>query len=81
LIDEQTHWNLLLREKTVPEYYEGPEAGTRFRKAVDQVLAVSREEIECREKEYQVQQALKPKRGPKRKVKPSASGHESGGKD
>jgi hypothetical protein len=52
-----------------------------FTKLLDHVLSVPHEEIQRREKEYQRQQALKPKRGPKRKAKSSASGHESGDKD
>lgn len=53
-----------------------------FDNLVDRVLAVPHSEIVRREKEYQDQQAQKPKRpGPKRKVKPSAVGHESGDKD
>jgi hypothetical protein len=53
-----------------------------FDNLVDRVLSVPHEEILRREKEYQKQQALKPKRsGPKRKVKPSAVGHESSDKD
>jgi hypothetical protein len=54
----------------------------KFTELVDQVLAVPHTEILRREKEYQKQQALKPKRsGPKRKVKPSAVGHEPDDKD
>jgi hypothetical protein len=50
----------------------------KFNNVVDQVLAVPHEEIMRREKEYQELSAKNPKRrGPKRKVKPSASGHES----
>jgi hypothetical protein len=45
-----------------------------FDKLVGRVLSVPREEILRREKEYQKQAAQNPKRrGPKRKVKPSAS--------
>jgi hypothetical protein len=45
-----------------------------FTKLVDRVLSVPRVEILRREKRYQEQAALNPKRrGPKRKVKPSAS--------
>jgi hypothetical protein len=44
-----------------------------FTKLVDRVLSVPRTEIQRREQEYQKQAALNPKRrGPKRKVKPSA---------
>jgi len=41
---------------------------------VDRVLAVSREEMKRREEEYRKRADANPKkRGPKRKVKPSAS--------
>jgi hypothetical protein len=53
-----------------------------FTKLVDRVLSVPHSEILLREKEYQKQAAQNPKRrGPKRKVKPSAVGHESTDKD
>jgi hypothetical protein len=53
-----------------------------FTKLVDRVLAVPHEEILRREKEYQEQAARNPKRrGPKRKVKPSAGAHEPNDKD
>jgi hypothetical protein len=53
-----------------------------FTRLVDQVLSVPRDEIIRREKEYQKQSALKPKRpGPKRKVKLSVVGHEPSDKD
>jgi hypothetical protein len=53
-----------------------------FDELVDRVLSVPHSEILRREKEYQERQAQKPKRsGPKRKVKPSAVGHESSDKD
>jgi hypothetical protein len=46
----------------------------RFSSLVSQVLSVPKTEILRREAEYQKQSALNPKRrGPKRKVKPSAS--------
>jgi hypothetical protein len=45
-----------------------------FTNAVDRVLSVSREEMSRRETEYKKQSDANPKkRGPKRKVKPSAS--------
>jgi hypothetical protein len=45
----------------------------RFAKLVDGVLSVPKTEILRREAEYQKQAALNPKRrGPKRKIKPSA---------
>jgi hypothetical protein len=53
-----------------------------FTKLVDRVLAVPHTEILRREKEYQKQAAQNPKRrGPKRKVKPSAVAHEPDDKD
>ena len=45
-----------------------------FTDTVDRLLAVPREEIQRREKEYRKKVAQNPhKRGPKRKVKPFAS--------
>lgn len=53
-----------------------------FTKLADRVLSVPHSEIARREKEYQKQAAQNPKRrGPKRKVKPSAVARESGDKD
>jgi hypothetical protein len=52
-----------------------------FDELVDRVLAVPHEEIMRREKVYQAQQALKPKRGPKQKIKASADARESDDKD
>jgi len=50
-----------------------PSEFDEFTKLVDRVLAVPHEEILRREKEYQKRGAQNPKRrGPKRKVKPSA---------
>lgn len=44
-----------------------------FDALIDKVLSVSHEEIQRREAEYKRQSALNPnRRGPKRKVKPSA---------
>jgi hypothetical protein len=45
-----------------------------FTNTVDRLLAVPREEIQRREKEYRKQAEQNPRRrGPKRKIKPSAS--------
>lgn len=64
-----------MKDKSVTEFDE-------FTKLVDRVLMVPHSEILRREKEYQEQQARKPKRpGPKRKVKPSAVARESNDKD
>jgi len=50
-----------------------------FTDLVDRVLAVPRDEILRREKEYRKGVDANPKRrGPKRKVKPSVAGRESG---
>jgi predicted DNA-binding WGR domain protein len=50
-----------------------------FTNTVDQLLAVPRSELQKREREYREKVAQNPrKRGPKRKVKPSAS-HDVGG--
>jgi hypothetical protein len=54
----------------LPDTHEGPEAATRFENAMRKILAVPRSEMLRREAEYQKQAALKPKRGPKRNVKP-----------
>ncbi len=48
-----------------------------FTKLVDRVLSIPHAEIVRREKKYQEQAAQNPtRRGPKRKLKPSAVGHE-----
>jgi len=46
-----------------------------FNSALGRILTVSKEEYREREKQYQVERAGKPKRGPK--PRPSASGHAS----
>lgn len=61
-----------MKLKRFHEYDEGPQAADRFKKAVKQIITVPRSEMEKREKQYQEEQALKPKRGPKRKAKPGA---------
>jgi len=51
-----------------------------FDKLVGKVLTVSREEMQRREAQYKKQAEASPnKRGPKKKVKPSASDHASNG--
>lgn len=62
-----------MKSRVAHEYHEGPDATNRFTASVKTILSVPRSEMKRREKEYQKQQALKPKRGPKRKAKPSAS--------
>jgi hypothetical protein len=62
-----------MKPKIVHTYEEGPQAAQRFKAAVTTILAVPRSEMERREKQYQEEMALKPKRGPKRKLKASAS--------
>lgn len=53
-----------------------------FTDLVDRILAVPREELDRREKEYRKCVDQNPKRrGPKRKPKTSADGHESGEED
>lgn len=60
--------------KAHPETIEGPEATARFDALVRHVLSVPHNEIMRREAEYKRQSELNPnRRGPKRKVKPSAS--------
>lgn len=57
-----------------PEYVEGTEAFTRFRGAMQKVLTVSHAESQRRIAAERERAALNPKRrGPKRKVNPSAS--------
>jgi hypothetical protein len=64
-----------MKSKSNPEF-------NAFTKLVDRVLSVPRAEILRREQEYQKQAAQNPKRrGPKRKLKSSAVGHESNDKD
>ena len=53
---------------------------TRFENALRQVLTVSKEELQRREKQYQAERAGKPRRGPKPKRR-SVSGHASSGTD
>jgi hypothetical protein len=58
----------------LPECAEGPEAFSRFDTGVRQILSVPRSTIERRERVYRKQVEANPnRRGPKRKVKPSAS--------
>lgn len=60
--------------KPKPEYIEGPEAWARFTDAARKVLAVPHAEIQRRIAEHSKASAQNPhKRGPKRKVRPSAS--------
>lgn len=57
-----------------PEMIEGPEAFTRFRNAMKAILAVPHSEIKTRIEEHRKQADLNPnRRGPKRKIKASAS--------
>ncbi|HKV53734.1 MAG TPA: hypothetical protein VJN94_03740 [Candidatus Binataceae bacterium] len=56
-----------MKSKTNPEFDE-------FTRTVDKLLSVPREELQRREKEYREQVARNPrKRGPKKKLKSSAS--------
>jgi hypothetical protein len=51
-----------------------------FTSAVERIMSVPKAEILRREAEYKKQADLNPrKRGPKRRVKPSASGHAANG--
>jgi hypothetical protein len=57
---------MIIKSK-IHEYNEGRPAQLRFTDALKKILGVSRDEMEQREKRYQEEQVLKPKRGPKRK--------------
>ena len=58
----------------LPDCVEGAEAFQRFDALVDSVLAVPRSLIERRQRAYRKKVEANPnKRGPKRKVNPSAS--------
>jgi hypothetical protein len=59
---------------TLPECIEGPEAFRRFDTLVGSVLAVPHSLLKRRERAYRKKVAANPnRRGPKRKVTPSAS--------
>jgi hypothetical protein len=59
--------------KGKPEYIEGAEAFTRFRGAMRKVLSVPHAEIQRRIEAARKASATNPvKRGPKRKINPSA---------
>jgi hypothetical protein len=59
----------------LPECIEGKEASSRFDAAIRKLLSVPHAEIQRRESEYRKQSLASPRRrGPKPKVKPSASG-------
>jgi hypothetical protein len=59
---------------SLPECIEGKEASSRFDAAMRKLLSVPHVEIQRRESEYRKQSLANPRRrGPKPKVKPSAS--------
>jgi hypothetical protein len=63
-----------MKSKSNPEFDETPQAATRFRTIMKQILSVPRSEILKREAEYQKRIAQNPrKRGPKRKIKSSVN--------
>jgi hypothetical protein len=58
----------------LPECMEGPEAFRRFDEGVRQILSVSHATLARRERAYRRKVEANPnRRGPKRKVNPSAS--------
>jgi hypothetical protein len=58
----------------LPECHEGPEAAKRFDMEVGFVLSIPRHLLERRERAYRKKVDANPnRRGPKRKVNPSAS--------
>jgi hypothetical protein len=60
--------------KAQPQMVEGPEAFDRFKNTMKTVLAVPHAEIQRRIEEERKVSATNPnRRGPKRKVRPSAS--------
>jgi len=62
----------------LPECIEGPEAATRFDSEIRFLLSVPKPLIERRARAYRKKSEANPnRRGPKPKVTPSASGHES----
>jgi hypothetical protein len=60
-------------KQMVSDMIEGQKAFTRFDTTVKTLLSVPRAVLSTREAEYKKQAALKPKRGPKPKIKPDAS--------
>jgi len=61
------------RLRSLPECVEGLEAAARFDALVRKVLSVPHDEIMRREEEYKQRSVMNPRRrGPKRKLKPSA---------
>jgi hypothetical protein len=62
---------------TLPECIEGKEASARFDAAMRKLLSVPHAEIQRRETEYRKKSLANPnRRGPKPRVKPSASARE-----
>jgi hypothetical protein len=63
-----------MKDENLPDCYEGPEAFSRFDEGIRQILAVPRSTLVRREKAYRKKVDANPnRRGPKRKVKPTAS--------
>ena len=63
-----------MQDNSLPECIEGPEAFRQFDAGVRRILSVPRSIIERRERAYRKKVDTNPnRRGPKRKVNPSAS--------
>jgi hypothetical protein len=63
-----------MKDENLPDCHEGPEALSRFDEGLRQILSVPHSTLVRREKAYRKKVDANPnRRGPKRKVKSSAS--------